>query len=101
MPQAELLTSALADFLGPFVAADEVSQRKQKSHLQAIAFECAKLGYLLLSQPREWQFVYRAAGQARGQHGMVLLPGLQKLNGQGGGKRGGPQLVEAPVIVQI
>ncbi|KAK7998939.1 hypothetical protein PG991_014614 [Apiospora marii] len=100
-PQTDVLTSALVDFLGPFIAVDDVSQAKQRSHLQAIAFECAKFGYLLLSQPREWQFVYHNAGQARGQHGVVLHPGLQKLGGQGGGKRGGPQLVEAPVIAKI
>ncbi|KAK7912294.1 hypothetical protein PG985_014775 [Apiospora marii] len=64
-PQIDVLISALMEFLGPFVAVDEVSQTKQRSHLQAITFECAKFGYLLLSQPREWQFLYRNASQSR------------------------------------
>lgn len=96
------MTSALVEFLRPFVAVDGVSQTKQKSHLQAIAFECAKFGYLLLSQPREWQFLYEQAIQGRGgQHEVVLHPGLQKLGDQGGNKRGGSQLVEAPVVATI
>ncbi|KAK8137318.1 hypothetical protein PG984_005258 [Apiospora sp. TS-2023a] len=108
-PQTEMVTLSLVDFLGPFVAVDEVSQTKQKSHLQAIAFECAKFGYLLLSQPREWQFLYheqatasQGKGRGGGQHEVVLHPGLQKLGVQGGSnKRGGPQVVVAPMIAKI
>ncbi|KAK8045763.1 hypothetical protein PG996_013827 [Apiospora saccharicola] len=83
--QTESVISALVDFLGPFVAVDELSRAKQRSHLQAIAFECAKFGYLLLSQPREWQFLYQNPSQAKG----------------GDKRRGGPQLVEAPVVAKI
>ncbi|KAK7952939.1 hypothetical protein PG988_013633 [Apiospora saccharicola] len=107
IPQTEMVTSALVDFLGPFVAVDEVSQMKQRTHLQAIAFECAKFGYLLLSQPREWQFLYHEQATTSdqgsgGQRKVVLHPGLQKMGGQGASnKRGGPQLVVAPIVAKI
>ncbi|KAK8036256.1 hypothetical protein PG993_008870 [Apiospora rasikravindrae] len=100
-PQTELLTSALIEFLGPFICADEMSQTKQKSHLQAIAYECAKLGYVLLSQPCEWQFVYSFSGQGKGTHSLVLHPGLQKMGGRAGEKYGVQKLVEAPVVAKI
>ncbi|KAK8054455.1 hypothetical protein PG994_009522 [Apiospora phragmitis] len=101
-PQVEVLTSVLLDFLGPFVNVDGLSRAKQRSHLQAVAFECAKFGYILLSQPCEWQFLYTHPSQGRGQHeSLVLHPGLQKLGGQGGERRGVPRLVEAPVVAKI
>ncbi|KAK8063049.1 hypothetical protein PG997_015146 [Apiospora hydei] len=100
-PQIDQLALALTHVLRPFIDSEELSQTKQKRHLQALAFDCAKLGYALLSQPCEWQFVYENPDQDKGQHSLVLHPGLQKVGGWGGEKYGVPQLVEAPVVAKI
>lgn len=53
--QADALVASLDGFLGPFVVR---AQEQQRSHLQAVALECAKFGYNVFSQPAEfvWRF---------------------------------------------
>lgn len=73
-PQARGLVVALSSFLGVFV--EEQDQPDQESHLQAVALECAKLGYMVFSQPEDlaWKFDTNGADE------IVLCPGLEKVS---------------------
>lgn len=61
-------------FLGAFV--DEKAKDDQESHLQDVALECARFGYMILSQPAEmvWRFETGNAEE------LVLCPGLEKVS---------------------
>jgi len=76
-PQALILSDALNSFLHHFVAQNEASRNAQVDHLEGIIIECTKLGYVLLSQPRDWRFVFES-----GSHDTwVVCAGLDKLGG--------------------
>ncbi|CAI4219404.1 unnamed protein product [Parascedosporium putredinis] len=49
---------------------------QQVEHLKAVILEIAKLGYIILSQPSEWEFSHRE--DLRGQGTFVFSPGLAK-----------------------
>lgn len=98
--QAAALASALNTFLGHFVAADDTSRLSQKSHLEEVIVECAKLGYVLLSQPSEWRFVH-VAGQQSGSHTAVVCAGLVKVTNKDGTPYGTPREVVAPTAVRL
>ncbi|KUI56838.1 hypothetical protein VP1G_04211 [Cytospora mali] len=53
-PQARDLVAAMKSFLGPFVE----EKSGQECHLQDVVLECARFGYMVLSQPAdlEWKF---------------------------------------------
>ncbi|RSL49773.1 hypothetical protein CEP54_012271 [Fusarium duplospermum] len=71
--QARALTSSLNAFLHHFVG---TSHKAQTDHLQAVIVECTKLGYVILSQPQDWRFVFEKGNS------VVVCPGLDK-----GGRR--------------
>ncbi|KAK4163209.1 hypothetical protein QBC43DRAFT_189717, partial [Cladorrhinum sp. PSN259] len=93
--QAAGLANALDTFLGYFVSGDS---GQQKAHLQAVIAEATKLGYMLLSQPSEWQFVHNDGGR----NGVaVVCAGLIKVTGKDGSRHAAPMQVVAPVVVQV
>ncbi|KAH6871410.1 hypothetical protein B0T10DRAFT_523065 [Thelonectria olida] len=90
-PQAVALATALNMFLYYFV--DEGCHDAQTSHLQAVILECTKLGYELLSQPQDWQFVFEKDGSGL----VVVCPGLDRL----GGRESRGRRVADPDAVQL
>ncbi|KAI8663038.1 hypothetical protein NCS56_01109100 [Fusarium sp. Ph1] len=79
--QALALTTRLNGFLHHFVG---TSHSAQTDHLQAVIVECTKLGYVILSQPQDWRFVFEKGNS------VVVCPGLDK---------GGRRVVEPEVGV--
>ncbi|RMJ12117.1 hypothetical protein CDV36_008229 [Fusarium kuroshium] len=79
--QALALTTRLNAFLHHFVG---TSHSAQTDHLQAVIVECTKLGYVILSQPQDWRFVFEKGNS------VVVCPGLDK---------GGRRVVDAEVGV--
>ncbi|RKK24952.1 hypothetical protein BFJ65_g2871 [Fusarium oxysporum f. sp. cepae] len=57
-PMALSLANEFNQFLEMFVTQDPASQQDQMNHLQAVILECTKLGYVVLSQPSDWGFVF-------------------------------------------
>ncbi|KAF4446804.1 hypothetical protein F53441_9585 [Fusarium austroafricanum] len=53
--QAEAVAKALDSVLHFFVAADQESRRKQRSHLHVMIIDTAKLGYVLFSHTSDWR----------------------------------------------
>ncbi|KAM7200751.1 hypothetical protein V8F33_003682, partial [Rhypophila sp. PSN 637] len=101
-PQASGLADALDTFLAYFVA--ENNRFQQKSHLQAVIIECAKFGYVLLSQPSEWRLVNNpGTTHHSGPHGYsaVVCAGLVKVALRDGTPTSSPQQVVAPTTVMI
>ncbi|WAO93274.1 Hypothetical protein NCS54_01081500 [Fusarium falciforme] len=80
-PQALALATRLNAFLHHFVG---TSHSAQTDHLQAVIIECTKLGYVILSQPQDWRFVFEKGNS------VVVRPGLDK---------GGRRVVEPEVGV--
>lgn len=100
-PQALALANALNTFLHYFVASDEVSTHEQTSHLQAVIIECTKLGYVLLSQPSDWQFVFETDGTSARQRPVVVCPGLEKLGHGDGTRYSSPRRVVEPLAISV
>ncbi|ROW09572.1 hypothetical protein VMCG_02512 [Cytospora schulzeri] len=71
-PQARDLVAAMNNFLGAFV--DEQSKYHQESHLQDVVLECARFGYMILSQPAEMEWRFDTGNAEE----LVLCPGLEK-----------------------
>lgn len=96
LPQAQLLTDSLNNFLDAFVKPGRGSQ--QASHLQEVVLECAKLGYVLFSHPVDWRFIFdgTAAGAASA-HSVVVCPGLEKCSDRDGNPYKPPRRVAAPI----
>lgn len=92
-PQALILSDALNSFLHHFVAPDEATRGVQTTHLEGIIIECTKLGYILLSQPRDWRFVFES-GES---DSWVVCAGLDKLGAPDGRAR---RVVEPTVVRQ-
>ncbi|KZL81017.1 hypothetical protein CI238_03359, partial [Colletotrichum incanum] len=100
-PQAQALVTALNTFLYPFIPPSQAAQRQQVDHLQAVVFECAKFGYMILSQPSDWQFVYETEAENSGTRMLVLCPGLNKLETADGERYESPHHVVAPLVSQV
>ncbi|KAH7126110.1 hypothetical protein EDB81DRAFT_663142 [Dactylonectria macrodidyma] len=96
-PQALALANALNTFLHYFVGADGVRRDEQTSHLQAVIIECTKLGYVLLSQPSDWQFVFGTDHPGSGRSSLVVCPGLEKLSHGDGTRYSSPRRVLEPI----
>ncbi|PSS00640.1 hypothetical protein BD289DRAFT_450219 [Coniella lustricola] len=80
-PRAKQLVAALNKAIGMFVDDDKDSRHEQEEHLQDVALECAKLGYVVLSQPSA--YVYRfACFDVRKE--IVVCPGLDKVTDERG-----------------
>jgi len=99
-PQAAGLVEALSTFLGYFVARDERSMLQQQRHLQDVITECAKLGYVLLSQPSEWRFVHVPTQPTAGPVAVVCA-GLAKVTSKDGTPYPTPQQAIAPSAVPV
>jgi hypothetical protein len=98
--QIDTLASALNIFLEPFVPSDHSSSYQQNAHLRAVIYECAKFGYVLLSQPGEWKLNFGAPSSSGGVQWLVTCPGLDKVGGKDGVRYGTPVQVVAPVVAQ-
>ena len=98
LPLAAGLANAMMSFLQPFVAQN--SAQGQGEHLQAVIVECAKLGYLLFSQPADWKFTHSAPAQP-GLHFLVVCAGLLKLGSKDGRPYDAPRQIAAPILVQV
>ncbi|KAL7940629.1 hypothetical protein V8C42DRAFT_337026 [Trichoderma barbatum] len=95
-PQAQLVTNSLNNFLNAFVIPAKSSQ--QTSHLQEVAIECAKLGYVLFSHPVDWKFILEEPGtRAANARAIVICPGLEKCSDRDGNPYRPPRRVAAPV----
>ncbi|KUI68785.1 hypothetical protein VM1G_04425 [Cytospora mali] len=72
-PQARDLVVAMKSFLGAFV---EEEKSGQECHLQDVVLECARFGYMVLSQPAdlEWKF------ETGHTEDLVVCPGLEKVS---------------------
>jgi hypothetical protein len=97
-PQIQSLATALNQFLEPFVIPDHASRYQQSTHLQAVIYECTKLGYVVFSQPGEWAFAHRPA---EGGNCLVTCAGVQKLRNKDGARYGAPHMVERPVVMPL
>ncbi|KAL6691291.1 hypothetical protein J3F84DRAFT_387276 [Trichoderma pleuroticola] len=95
-PQAQLVTNSLNNFLNGFVIPGQSS--RQASHLQQVAVECAKLGYVLFSHPIDWRFIFEEAGNRAGdERAVIICPGLEKCSDRDGNPCRPPRRVAAPV----
>ncbi|KAH7177838.1 hypothetical protein DER46DRAFT_621583 [Fusarium sp. MPI-SDFR-AT-0072] len=79
-PMALSLANELNQFLEMFVTQDHASQQDQMDHLQAVILECTKLGYVVLSQPSDWGFVFSNSTSITKSRRIVIAQG-------GGGTR--------------
>jgi hypothetical protein len=96
--QAQQLAVLLNRFLATFVAGSRDEQYEQENHLREVIVQCATFGYLLFSQPSEYQFRYDCDNK---QNGVVVWPGLRKISGEDGVRYDFPQSLVAPVIESI
>jgi hypothetical protein len=95
-PQAQLVSNSLNSFLDAFVIPGKGSQ--QASHLQEVATECAKLGYLLFSHPVDWKFIFEESGtRAAEVRAVIICPGLEKCSDRDGNPYRPSRRVAAPV----
>jgi hypothetical protein len=102
-PQIASLGNALNTFLGYFVLPDQQDKVQQLNHLQAVIFECSKLGFMLFSHPSDWRFIHRAgyASSMPAAKVAVVCAGLEKLSNKDGTAYSQPAQVVAPTVVQI
>ncbi|KAM6536696.1 hypothetical protein FALCPG4_002685 [Fusarium falciforme] len=95
--QAGGLANELNSFLRFFAPQDAAGSQEQTSHLQAVILECTKLGYILLSQPSDWRFVFSDKQSRR----VVVCPGLEKLSHSDGTRYRSPREVVAVVTMPV
>ena len=67
-------------------------------HLQAVAVECAKFGYVLFSHPADWTTIY--VEEASSGRSLVVCPGLDKISDVSGEKRSPVRVVD-PVTIHL
>ncbi|RSL62077.1 hypothetical protein CEP54_005881 [Fusarium duplospermum] len=95
--QAGSLANELNTFLRFFAPQDAAGSQAQTSHLQDVILECTKLGYILLSQPSDWRFVFSDKQSRR----VVVCPGLEKLSHSDGTRYRSPKEVVAVVTMPV
>lgn len=96
------LANKLNTFLQVFVAQDSASRQDQTSHLQAVILECTKLGYVLLSQPGDWGFVFSNKPTTMDRaHRIVVCPGLERLSHNDGTRYRSAKEVAAPETMPL
>ena len=93
--QAQQLAVALGRFLDAFVSGDREVRYEQENHLREVIVECAAFGYLLFSQPSEFQFRYNDESSS---NGIVICPGLDKIADEEGRRYAKPYTLVAPVV---
>ncbi|KAG5792727.1 hypothetical protein H9Q69_008215 [Fusarium xylarioides] len=91
----------LNQFLEMFVTQDSASQQDQMNHLQAVILECTKLGYVVLSQPSDWGFVFSNSTPVTKSRRIVACPGLERLSQNDGTRYRSPKEVVAPETVSL
>ncbi|KAI1465114.1 uncharacterized protein F4812DRAFT_132643 [Daldinia caldariorum] len=79
--QAQRLAETLNAFLEPFVAGDRDDRYEQENHLREVIVECATFGYLLLSQPSEYQFRFDDGGNS---NQITVFPGVDRISDEDG-----------------
>lgn len=98
--QSEGLTDLLNTFLSVFVEPHPNSRHEQASHLRAVVREHGKLGYMLLSQPGDWNLITEESLLAVKQDRVVLVEaGLEKLSGRDGVTYSSPRRVLEPEVL--
>ncbi|KAF5535975.1 hypothetical protein FMEXI_10564 [Fusarium mexicanum] len=100
-PMALSLANELNQFLEMFVTQDPASQQDQMNHLQAVILECTKLGYVVLSQPSDWGFVFSNSTPITKSRRIVVCPGLERLSQNDGTRYRSPKEVVAPETVSL
>ncbi|XEV06589.1 hypothetical protein FSHL1_011876 [Fusarium sambucinum] len=94
--KAYSLANELNSFFQLFVAQDSVSRQDQTNHLQAVILECTRLGYVLLSQPGDWRFIFNSKATPLDRtRRIVVCPGLERLSHNDGTRYGSPKEVTA------
>ncbi|KAF9767021.1 hypothetical protein IL306_000464 [Fusarium sp. DS 682] len=99
-PKALALANGLNMFLKVFITQDPASQQDQTNHLQAVILECTKLGYIVLSQPSDWGFVFSNTSVAKGRR-IVVCPGLERRSDNDGTRYRSPKEVVAPETMPL
>ena len=96
--QAQRLAVSLGRFLQTFVPAARENRYEQENHLREAIVECATFGYVLFSQPSEYQFQWDAQSK---HSAIVTCPGLAKISDEKGRRYSSPQIVVSPVVEVI
>ncbi|KAM0301765.1 hypothetical protein ACHAPM_004915 [Fusarium culmorum] len=100
--KAQSLANELNTFLQLFVTQDSASRQDQKNHLQDVILECTRLGYVLLSQPGDWGFIFEAKTTPKERTcRIVVCPGLERLSHNNGTRYGSPKEVAAAETMSL
>ncbi|KAH7013011.1 hypothetical protein EDB80DRAFT_774380 [Ilyonectria destructans] len=101
VPQAQGLAAALNTVLSHFVSQEPGRREAQAEHLKAVMLEFTSFGYMLLSQPIDWQFVYEARTGDMNERVVVTCAGLERLGRRDGGQDSPPLVVRAPEEIHL
>lgn len=63
--------------------------------------EFTSFGYMLLSQPIDWQFVYEARTGDMNERAVVTCAGLERLGRRDGGQDSPPLVARAPEVIHL
>ncbi|QPC79643.1 hypothetical protein HYE68_010395 [Fusarium pseudograminearum] len=100
--KAQSLANELNTFLQLFVAQDSASRQEQTNHLQDVILECTRLGYVLLSQPGDWGFIFDSKTTPKDRtRRIVVCPGLERLSHNNGTRYGSPKEVAAAETMSL
>lgn len=95
---AQRLAVSLGRFLEVFVPIDREARYEQENHLREVIVECATFGYLIFSQPSEFQFQYNTQSKL---NAVVTCPGLAKISDEEGRRYTSPHVLATPVVEVI
>lgn len=93
-PLAKDVVTAANKVLAAFVSKEHSIH--QEKHLQDVALECAKFGYVIISQPAEFVWEFRSDEE----RGVAVCPGLEKV-ADDQGRTCIPETVATPEIHQF
>lgn len=96
--QSHQLATALKQFLLFFIREDRRQAYEKDHNLQMIILECARLGYVLFSQPAEFRWMYQKHSGSKA-YKLIAFPGLEKLRDEGGWHYNEPVTVMAPILM--
>ncbi|KAH6970723.1 hypothetical protein BKA56DRAFT_559181 [Ilyonectria sp. MPI-CAGE-AT-0026] len=101
VPQAQGLAAALNTVLSHFVSQEPGRREAQADHLKAVMLEFTSFGYMLLSQPIDWQFIYEARTGVMNDQAVVTCAGLERLGRRDGGQDSTPLVARAPEVIRV